>query len=1539
MKRFICAVLTLTMLLGLMLPCAHAAGEEEFHGYLVGLPELRLMSVQDVDADVTRLTDDVCLVDSLADVRAMQKAGLVEYYEPNYPMYLMDTQWNMSIVNAPSAWNHMNSDEEYDRRGTGVTIAVIDSGVSADNTDFIPEHILPYFDYYNNENGVDIWHGTFVTGLIAAQVDNGIGIDGAAPDVNILPITITKGGKSDTAVAIQALDYAVKQGADIINLSIGGSKSTRSLERACQEVVDAGVIIVAAAGNYEKDATDFSEKNIIYPAGYDCVVGVSGVKATVDGPVFDDTYSYFNNKVNVCAPGTNIKSLYFALGTASASGTSFAAPIVSSMAAIAKQVNPAITQDTFTALVQDTATDLGDPGYDVYYGHGLVNMEAFCEALDEEYPIRYVSGGQDAEFEEDVPRTYTIADPDVTLPIPVRDGYRFVGWYNNPGLLGNAVTKIPTASMGVKTFYAKWQQIPNTAPAIRADAPRQASVTPASLDGVTAAIPFSADISSWFEDAEGDAITIELTEGPAELTGNSLTYIPAAQDAGKNVLLRFRASDSKGAVSDIHTVTVRVGAVPNSVPAIAENAPTAAEASPLSADGKTAAVPFRADVSEWFTDADQEALNYYLIEGPATLDNSLLEFTPVPQEAGQEITLRVQAEDGSGARSPVHTITIYVSTTPNSAPVVTASGPAEVYCTPASLDRKTAAQSFSADLSEWFSDPDDDELTYRLLEGPGTLSGAAYTYTPAANEGGCDYQLRLQATDKKGAVSPVLSVTVHVGIVPNSAPTVEASAPAQGQATPPSLDGKTAAVPYTADVSEWFRDLDGDSLTYRVTGAALDGTTLSCTPTLQDVGRTIELTVEAADGSGLTASHTIRVAVGAVPNSAPAISANAPVEVSCTPASLDGNTAAVPYTADVSEWFSDPDGDELIYALLDGPGVLSGTVCTCTPAVNEGGRDYQLRLQATDKKGAVSPVLSVTVHVGIVPNSAPTVEASAPAQGQAAPPSLDGRTAAVPYTADVSEWFRDLDGDSLTYRVTGAALDGTTLSCTPAVQDAGKTIVLTVEAADNSGSTVSHTVRVAVGAVPNSAPAISGTVPAEVFCTPASLDGKTTAVPYAADVSEWFSDPDGDSLTYALLEGPGTLEGAAYSFTPPAADSAKDLTLRLQAKDAQGAQSPVLTLIIHVADLTNSAPTLSGSAPALVELSPASLDGLTSGDVFTADIGGWFTDADGEALSYRLLEGPAKLEGSTLTFVPDAGLAGSNVTVRLQAVDPRNALSPVLSLTFRVGAVPSSQSTLEDAGDISLDLCRLSEEVCYTVRLYDNTVTGVTLNGEDAVWTMEGETLYITLPAGLSEGEAEVCIRFDRCEPVTARLNVFRDCPSAPFTDIDINMWYHSSVDFAVRRGLMQGVSADRFAPNDTFTRAMMVTVLYRLAGQPEVTAECPFDDVPEGMWYTVPVAWAAENGIVNGTGPGKFDPNSPVTREQLVTILFRYAGDDGVRAELDAFPDARDVSGFAVGPVGWAIGHGIISGVSTGGNVTISPLASATRTQVAAILMRFIGE
>ena len=459
MKRIICTVLTFVLLLGLMLPCAHGAVEEESHGYLVGLPEMRLMSVQDVDADITPLTDDVCLVDSLADVKAMQEAGLVEYYEPNYPMYLMDTQWNMSMVNAPSAWNHVNADGEYDRRGTGVTIAVIDSGVRADNTDFIPGHILPYFDYYNNENGVDIWHGTFVAGLIAAQVDNGIGIDGAAPDVNILPITITKGGESDTAVAIQALDYAVKQGADVINLSIGGDKSTRSLEHACQEAVDAGVIIVAAAGNYV-NAADVSENNIIYPAGYDCVVSVSSCKNTINGPEFDSSYSYFNNKVNVCAPGTNIKSLYFAMGTASSSGTSFATPIVSSMAAIAKQVNPAITPDTFTDLVQDTATDLGDPGYDVYYGHGLVNMEAFCEALDEENPIRYISGEENAEFEEDVPRAYTLADPDITLPTPVREGCRFVGWYDNADLLGDAVIAIPTASMGEKTFYAKWDEIP-----------------------------------------------------------------------------------------------------------------------------------------------------------------------------------------------------------------------------------------------------------------------------------------------------------------------------------------------------------------------------------------------------------------------------------------------------------------------------------------------------------------------------------------------------------------------------------------------------------------------------------------------------------------------------------------------------------------------------------------------------------------------------------------------------------------------------------------------------------------------------------------------------------------------------------------------------------------------------------------------------------------------------------------------------------------------------------------------------------------------
>ena len=135
----------------------------------------------------------------------------------------------------------------------------------------------------------------------------------------------------------------------------------------------------------------------------------------------------------------------------------------------------------------------------------------------------------------------------------------------------------------------------------------------------------------------------------------------------------------------------------------------------------------------------------------------------------------------------------------------------------------------------------------------------------------------------------------------------------------------------------------------------------------------------------------------------------------------------------------------------------------------------------------------------------------------------------------------------------------------------------------------------------------------------------------------------------------------------------------------------------------------------------------------------------------------------------------------------------------------------------------------------------------------------------------------------------------------------------------------------------MLVTVLHRAAGTPAAAAPAPFTDVAAGAWYAEAVAWAYENGIVNGVSADRFAPDALITREQLVAILFRYAGDDGQRAPLAVFPDAPEISAYARDAMSWAVAHGLINGIDRGGSVTLSPRGGAARAQVAAILMRFL--
>lgn len=184
---------------------------------------------------------------------------------------------------------------------------------------------------------------------------------------------------------------------------------------------------------------------------------------------------------------------------------------------------------------------------------------------------------------------------------------------------------------------------------------------------------------------------------------------------------------------------------------------------------------------------------------------------------------------------------------------------------------------------------------------------------------------------------------------------------------------------------------------------------------------------------------------------------------------------------------------------------------------------------------------------------------------------------------------------------------------------------------------------------------------------------------------------------------------------------------------------------------------------------------------------------------------------------------------------------------------------------------------------------------------------------------------------------VLDDGAGLPFTDVAVGDWYYDAVAYVYENGLMTGTSGTLFSPNATTTRAMIVTILYRLEGSPVANGSAGFTDVAYGTWYTAAVNWAAANEIVTGYGSGKFGPMDPITREQMAAILFRYADfkgmDTSARADLSGYTDAGDISAYAVEAMSWANAEGFITGTTA---TTLKPQGSATRAQVATILTRY---
>lgn len=310
-------------------------------------------------------------------------------------------------------------------------------------------------------------------------------------------------------------------------------------------------------------------------------------------------------------------------------------------------------------------------------------------------------------------------------------------------------------------------------------------------------------------------------------------------------------------------------------------------------------------------------------------------------------------------------------------------------------------------------------------------------------------------------------------------------------------------------------------------------------------------------------------------------------------------------------------------------------------------------------------------------------------------------------------------------------------------------------------------------------------------------------------------------------------------------------------------------------------------------------------------------------------------------------LSKGSATITLSIYDSNGILltSKTVDLTFSEPPYTGKYSyeisvAQPDNGNVAVDKYATEGETV-TITATPNAgymldTLSVTAGGKELEVTDNGDGTYsFTMPSGKVSITAAFAEDPDWVDP---------EQPEEPsttvadiFNDVVPGAWYTDAVQYAYDNGLMTGTSVTTFEPNTTTTRGMIVSMLHRLEGSPAVGI-ADFSDVAGGDWYADPVAWAASEGIVGGYGDGTFGPNDPITREQMASILYRYADYKGLdvsaRASLDAYSDADSVSPWASDVMSWAVSEGIISGMTED---TLAPQGTATRAQVAAMFQRFL--
>lgn len=417
---------------------------------------------------------------------------------------------------------------------------------------------------------------------------------------------------------------------------------------------------------------------------------------------------------------------------------------------------------------------------------------------------------------------------------------------------------------------------------------------------------------------------------------------------------------------------------------------------------------------------------------------------------------------------------------------------------------------------------------------------------------------------------------------------------------------------------------------------------------------------------------------------------------------------------------------------------------------------------------------------------------------------------------------------------------------------------------------------------------------------------------YKKEAGNW-EDDDTPTSPVAVTPTPSVVGDKSVSLAPKATASNGAAAAAIPAAD--------MTSAITSAKENSSAaiviaPEITGEAKKVsVELPKASVSSVAADTA--------------AALTVQTPVGNVTIPNSVLGTIATQA-AGDNITVSLESVSSPS-LTPAQQAA--VGASPVYDISIVSGGKAisSFEGSSISISLPYTLKEGENP-GGVT------VWYLNdaGELEKMTCTYDGTTGMATFS---------TNHLSYYvvgYEAASAewknPFTDVKATDWFYKNVEFAVQKGLFSGTAADTFSPGASMTRAMLVTVLYRLEGSPAVSGNNGFTDVRSGEWYTDAVIWANAKGLVTGYGDGLFGTNDSITREQMAVILYNYAALKGYdvagSADLKAFTDAEGISSWALEPMKWANSEGLITGRTA---TTLAPEGSAIRAEVAAILQRFV--